>query len=184
MQGERPPGIGFRRLPRRRERDPLSPDVQLRIRKVRDVEVSAHVPVPQTDARVQSGKRYSEDQVPFPVRQQQLVGHSLDVETRRALHRNAHVCSGRTVDSRLDQSSGGQKKGEGKEGETEPMQRQFHGQLGARCLIASEPFEIWDTRVQLALRPVGTSGQTALYARISGAAFGPPALRAGPSTAL
>ena len=113
-------------------------DVQLRVRKVGDVEVSAHVPVPQADARVQSGERYPEDQVSFPFRQEQLVRHSFDVETGRAVHREAHGCSGRSVDSCLDQASDRQKKAEGEEGQTSRMQRRFHGQFGDRCLIASE----------------------------------------------
>ena len=104
-------------------------DVQLCVRKVCDVEVSTHVPIPQADARVQSGERYSKDQVSFPFRHKQLVRHSFDVETGRALHREAHGCSGRTDDSCLDQPSDRQEKTEGKEGQTSRMQRRFHGQI-------------------------------------------------------
>ena len=139
MQGDCSPDIGFCGLPCRRKGDPLPPDVQLRVGKVCDIEVSAHVPVPEADARVQSGERYPEDQVSFPFRQQELVRHSFDVETGRALHRDQHGCSGRAVDSSSDQSSAGQQKAESKEGQMSSMQRQFHGQIGARGLIAFEP---------------------------------------------
>jgi hypothetical protein len=79
------------------------------------------VPVPQADARVQSGERYLENQVSFPFRQKQLLRHSFDVETGRALHREAHGCSGRTVDSCLDQPSDRQEKAAGKKGQTSLM---------------------------------------------------------------
>ena len=106
--------------------------------KLCDVEVSAHVPISQADARVQSGERYSENQISFLLRQEQLVRHSFNLETGRAVHREAHGCSGRSVDSCLDQPSDRQEKAEGKEGQTARMQRRFHGQISDRCLNASE----------------------------------------------
>ena len=62
-------------------------------------------------------------------RDTELMGHSLDVETGRAVNRDEHGGFRWAVDGSLDQPSGCQLDAAGEEQETSPIQRRSHGGL-------------------------------------------------------
>jgi hypothetical protein len=96
---------------------------------VRHVEVSAHVPIPQTDPGVQAGQWDPEDQVSVTFRETELMRRSFDVEAGGTPNRDEHGGSSGVADGGLDERSSRQQEAAGEQGKTSPIQGRSHGDL-------------------------------------------------------